>query len=212
MTGGGSRVPRSDVSGVVLAGGLGRRMGRDKTGLRLRAGDGDFITRAAALLARVTVDVRVSCRADQAERAARVGLPLVPDLAPGGGVLRAVQSCLRHLLRPCLVIPCDMPFLTEDALLALLVLRDGGRAAGRPPGVTLYRRMETQWLEPMVAVYEPESLPFLDEAVARGDYGLFRALPPERRLYLDYTENNSYMFYNVNTPDDLEIARSQMSH
>ena len=53
--------PRSDVAGVVLAGGLGRRMGRDKTGLRLREGEADFISRAAALLARVVVDVRVGC-------------------------------------------------------------------------------------------------------------------------------------------------------
>ena len=131
--------PRSDVAGVVLAGGLGRRMGRDKTGLRLREGEADFVSRAAALLARVVVDVRVGCRADQAERAARAGRPLTPDLTPGGGVLCAVQSCLRHLERPCLVIPCDMPFLTEGVLLALLAARDEGLAAGCPPGVTLFQ-------------------------------------------------------------------------
>ncbi|PWM70523.1 MAG: molybdenum cofactor guanylyltransferase [Desulfovibrionaceae bacterium] len=199
--------PRSDVAGVVLAGGLGRRMGRDKTGLRLREGEADFISRAAALLARVVVDVRVGCRADQAERAARAGRPLTPDLTPGGGVLCAVQSCLRHLERPCLVIPCDMPFLTEGVLLALLAARDEGLAAGCPPGVTLFRRAETGRLEPMVAVYEPAGLPFLDAASARGDYGLFRALPPERRIYLDYDEKDDWMFYNVNTPADLEAAR-----
>ncbi len=199
--------PRPDVAGVVLAGGLGRRMGRDKTGLRLREGEADFVSRAAALLARVAVDVRVSCRADQAERAARAGRPPALDLTPEGGVLCAVRSCLRHLGRPCLVIPCDMPFLTEGALLALLAARDEGLAAGCPPGVTLFRRAETGWLEPMVAVYEPAGLPFLDAAAARGDYGLFRALPPERRLYLDYGENDKWMFYNVNTPADLEVAR-----
>ena len=142
-----------------------------------------------------------------AERAARAGRPLTPDLTPGGGVLCAVQSCLRHLERPCLVIPCDMPFLTEGVLLALLAARDEGLAAGCPPGVTLFRRAETGRLEPMVAVYEPAGLPFLDAASARGDYGLFRALPPERRIYLDYDEKDDWMFYNVNTPADLEAAR-----
>ena len=57
------------------------------------------------------------------------------------------------------------------------------------------------------AVYEPAGLPFLDAASARGDYGLFRALPPERRIYLDYDEKDDWMFYNVNTPADLEAAR-----
>ena len=152
--------PRSDVAGVVLAGGLGRRMGRDKTGLRLREGEADFISRAAALLARVVVDVRVGCRADQAERAARAGRPLTPDLTPGGGVLCAVQSCLRHLERPCLVIPCDMPFLTEGVLLALLAARDEGLAAGCPPGVTLFRRAETGRLEPMWPCTSPPGCRF----------------------------------------------------
>lgn len=199
--------PRADVTGVVLAGGLGRRMGRDKTGLRLRAGEDDFISRAVALLARVVVDVRVSCRADQVARAARAGRPLVPDLAPGGGVLCAVLSCLRLLHSPCLVIPCDMPFLTEEALLALLTARDEGLAAGCAPGVALYRRAESGRLEPMVAVYEPAGLPFLDAAAARGDYALFRALPRERRICLDYRESARRIFYNINTPADLEAAR-----
>ncbi|MCH5278142.1 MAG: molybdenum cofactor guanylyltransferase [Desulfovibrionaceae bacterium] len=205
---------RSDVTGVVLAGGLGRRMGRDKTALRLRGGEADFLSRAAALLARVTLDVRVSCRADQARRATRAGRPLLPDAAPDAfapgpadGVMHALQSCLRSLERPCLVIPCDMPFLTEDTLLALLAARDAGLAAGRGPGVTLYRSAESGRLEPTVAVYEPAALPYLDAAAARAERSLFRALPPERRVCLEYAARDARIFSNINTPADLEAAR-----
>lgn len=198
---------RSDVSGVVLAGGLGRRMGRDKTALRLRGDEADFLSRAADLLSRVVVDVRVSCRAHQAERAARVGRPPLPDAGRPGGVLGAVRSCLRCLERPCLIIPCDMPFLAEGTLLALLAARDAGLTAGREPGVTLYRRAESGRLEPTVAVYEPAALPYLDEAAARGEYSLFRALPPERRVCVDYGECEAGIFANINSPADLEAAR-----
>lgn len=195
------------VVGVVLAGGRGSRMGTDKTALRLPDSERDFMTRAAELLERVVADVRVSCRADQPERLARAGrYPVVPDLYPGGGVLRAVHSVLKQVGRPCLVIPCDMPFLPEEALRALLDRR-ARRTAPPRPLTTAFRRRETGIIETLVAVYEPESLPFFERAMERGEGGLYRAMPPDRRDCLDYGEEWAFAFRNINRPEDWKDAR-----
>lgn len=202
--------PGRGVLGVALAGGRARRMGRDKTSLRLRAGEENFLERATGLLARVTDEVRVSCRADQAEGLARAGYIPLPDRAPGGKALHVVHSVLITVQRPCLIIPCDMPLLAENTLLALLECRERALAAGRRPAVTLYRREGTGYLQTLVAVYEPACLPFFERALAAGDYGLYGAVPPERRECLDYGGNEERLFYNVNTPEELEFVRRQI--
>jgi molybdopterin-guanine dinucleotide biosynthesis protein A len=194
-----------DVTGVVLAGGRGRRLGRDKTTLRLPDMAQDFLDRTAGLLARVLSDVRVSCRADMPEGPAGAGpYPLLPDRHPGGGALRAVCSSLFHTGRPCLVLACDLPFMREDLLLALL------EARRRPGSVvqTVWRRIPDGVLEPLVAVYEPQALPVLEQAIQRGEYSLIRAMPPDMRRCLDYGEEQRIAFLNVNCPEDWETARA----
>lgn len=199
----------SGVVGVVLAGGRGSRLGMDKTTLRLPDCERDFMTRAAELLSRVVADVRVSCRADMPDRLARAGrFPVVPDLFPGEGVLRAVYSILKQVSRPCLIIPCDMPFLPEGVLRVLLERRLR-RTGDFHPVLTAYRQKETGFVETLVAVYEPESLPFFERALARGDYSLYRVVPPERRDCVDYGEEWAAAFQNINRPEDLENARLQ---
>jgi molybdopterin-guanine dinucleotide biosynthesis protein A len=199
-----ARPEHDDVTGVVLAGGEGKRLGRDKTSLRLPGMDRDFLGGAAGLLARVLEDVRVSCRADQLPARAG-GLPVLPDLHPGKGALCAVHSALIHTGRPCLILACDMPFMREDLLLALL---DARRL--RPPDAvqTLWRRASDGAVEPLAAVYEPHALPLLEQAIRRGEYRLRRAIPPELRHCLDYDGDQAEAFFNVNFPQDLETART----
>lgn len=199
--------PDTRVVGVVLAGGEGRRMGRDKTGLHLRKGERDFLGRTADLLTRVTNEVFVSCRPEHLERAARAGHPALPDIGRGGGAMRAVYSALERTRRPCLTVPCDMPFLTEGLLRALLDRRE--KAAERNPLATLYRRASTGYLQTLVAVYEPEALPWFRKALAEGVYGLYGVLPPDRREYLDYGESEEALFRNVNVPEELARARRE---
>lgn len=204
MRAGGGLCP--GVVGVVLAGGHGSRLGMDKTALRLPDRDQDLMTRAAELLSRLVADVRISCRADMPDRLARAGrFPVVPDIFPGEGVLRAVYSILKQVSHPCLIIPCDMPFLPEEALRVLLERR-ARRTEGRPV-LTAYRQKETGFVETLVAVYEPESLPFFERALARGDYSLHRAVPPELRDCVDYGQEWASAFRNINMPEDLENAR-----
>jgi len=199
----GLRYPHPGVTGVVLAGGEGRRLGRDKTSLRLPGQSLDLLQKTVDLLRQVTADVRVSCRADQPDRAARAGVPQLEDIYPGGGALRAVCSVLRQVNRPCLIIACDLPFLNAEVLRILLERRES-----RPPHtlLTAWRQKENGLVQSLTAVYEPGCLPLLEAAIKADLWRLNHVIPEVHRLYVDFAEEQSAPFWNVNHLQDWEEA------
>src|SRR5947209_3599396 len=97
------------TSAVVLAGGLSRRLGRDKRRLRLwGAQQPTLLEHTVGVVARLCPDVVVVINDPQEWR----GLPagLVPDVYPDGGALGGIYSGLapaRHVY--ALAVACDMP-------------------------------------------------------------------------------------------------------
>lgn len=107
------------MTGVILAGGLGRRMGGVDKGLQLLNGR----PMAARVLARLAPQVdEVLINANQnLQRYALLGCRVVPDQIRGyAGPLAGLQSALseaRHDL--VATVPCDSPFLPEDLVARL---------------------------------------------------------------------------------------------
>jgi molybdopterin-guanine dinucleotide biosynthesis protein A len=107
------------VTGVILAGGLGRRMGGVDKGLQLLNGR----PMAARVLARLAPQVdEVLINANQnLERYALLGCRVVPDQIGGyAGPLAGLHCALseaRHEL--VATVPCDSPFLPEDLVARL---------------------------------------------------------------------------------------------
>ena len=107
------------VTGIVLAGGQGRRMGTVDKGLQLLHGK----PMVAAVIARLAPQVdEILINANQnLEAYARFGHRVVPD-AIGGFAgplagLHAGMSAARHPL--VLTVPCDSPFLPADLFARL---------------------------------------------------------------------------------------------
>ena len=150
--------------GVVLAGGRSTRLGQDKIRLRLPGDGRDMLARTADLLAARTDGVVVSCRRSSAI-AESGGLRVIPDEEEGLGPLGGVQSALRALREPILVLSCDLPFMDEATLRRLLVARNARPAEAV---LTTFQQVETGYIEALVAVYEPACLPCFEEARARG--------------------------------------------
>ena len=102
------------VTGIVLAGGQGRRMGGVDKGLQLLHGK----PMVAAVLARLAPQVdEILINANQNHAAyAAFGLRVVPDAIGGfAGPLAGLHAGLgeaRHAL--VLTVPCDSPFLPAD--------------------------------------------------------------------------------------------------
>jgi molybdopterin-guanine dinucleotide biosynthesis protein A len=187
------------LTGVVLAGGRGSRLGQDKALLRLPDGpNADLLTRTLSLLKKVCGRAVIIGRE-------RAGATCFPDISPGNGPVGGIATALERTGSPCLVLPCDLPFMTEAVLKALAAEHEK-----RPSGIlsTAYKQSATGHIEPLVAIYEADALPFFTTSLRENKRKLCFVVPPERQQYLLYSAEEALPFFNINYPSDLEIARS----
>ncbi len=189
------------VSGAVLAGGKGRRLGQDKA--LVEVGGILLLARVVGSLAQVAAEVLVVGRTDGPPLPAPVRF--VPDLVPGQAALGGLYTALSAASCPLvIVVGCDMPFINPEVLRYLVGLAAGFEAvvplvAGEP--------------QPLHAVYARACRDVVAGQLASGDLKLARVLDrlrvrfvPEQALRALDPELRS--FFNINTPADLEVARS----
>jgi molybdopterin-guanine dinucleotide biosynthesis protein A len=188
-------------TGVVLAGGQSARLGRDKAALRLFGKTSEnLLEHTAGLLAQVCRRVLISGRTVS-------GYDCVMDAVPGQGPMGGIAAVLQVSGGPCLALSCDLPFMNPGLLRRLTEAH-----ATRPAGTTatLCRERETGSVQPLVALYEPACLPYFLRCLERGRGKMRLALPEEHLHYLFYAQSESRLFFNINSPDDLEKARTMI--
>ena len=193
----------SDVSGVVLAGGKSRRLGRDKAVEPV--GGEPLIARVIGRLTRVVGESIVVV--NKAERGGELPLPpsarVVTDLYPGGGSLGGIFTGLKAARNEWVIVAaCDMPFLNAELFAHLLSLRSGYDAVvpmldGRP--------------EPTHAAYSKACLPHMERRLEAGDLKIAGFFDTVRVRYLAQEEVEKFdpdrlSFFNINTQDDLDRA------
>jgi molybdopterin-guanine dinucleotide biosynthesis protein A len=110
---------REAVTGVILAGGLGRRMGGVDKGLQLLAGR-PLVRHVAERLAPQVDQLLINANRSQAEYAA-LGYPLLADEIPDfAGPLAGLHAALSTAATSWVVtVPCDSPFLPLDLVSRL---------------------------------------------------------------------------------------------
>ena len=147
-----SEKAKSDVIGVVLAGGSGSRIGGAKASAQL---DGQALISyplAAALGALGSVAVVAKDGVELPQLDQRVELWIEPD-EPRHPVVGVIEALRRARGSAVLAIACDLPLLTSE-VIALIASADAegsvavlASAAGRP--------------QPLLARYEPAALELL---------------------------------------------------
>jgi len=193
------------ITGVVLAGGRSRRLGRDKLVERV-AGE-PLVARVVTRLSDVAVEI-IAVVADERAGSA-LGLPtavrVVADAYPGKGSLGGIYTGVAASANPWTFIAAgDMPFLSLPLLRHMTTIRDGCDVVvpvvdGRPePTHALYAKA---CLEPMQRRLQLEKLKitgfFPDVRV--------REVPEDEvRRY----DPNLLSFFNINTQEDLERAEA----
>jgi molybdopterin-guanine dinucleotide biosynthesis protein A len=187
---------------VIQAGGQSSRMGQDKALM-------PFLGRP--LIARQVERLRplgagVVVVTNRPDDYAFLNLPLIPDDAPGQGLLVGLRSALSALCAPLLaVVACDMPFL-QPALLQvqrdLLLREDMDVVVPRSP----------HGLEPLHMVYRRAAcLPAINAAIQAGERRPISWLPHVRTREMTVEEVAAIdpgfrSFINVNTPEEFRQA------
>ena len=195
----------TDVLGVVLAGGLARRMGGgDKT--RLRIGGRTILERVLARLRPQCTSLILNANGDPA-RFADTGLAIVPDSVPDfagplAGILAALDWAAAHAPELAHVVsaPGDCPFLPNDLVARLF----SARARERAP---LACARSGEWRHPVIGLWPVDLRGDLRKALL--DEGLHKIEIWTARhgvAIADWPATPVDPFFNVNTPDDAAAA------
>jgi molybdopterin-guanine dinucleotide biosynthesis protein A len=188
----------AEVTGVVLAGGQGRRMGGIDKGLVELAG----APMVAQVLARLAPQVgAVLINANQnLDRYRTFGHPVIEDAVGGfAGPLAGLHAGLTHASGELVVtVPCDSPFLPVDLVARL-------RAALDREGAQLAVAKTFDQPHPVFALVRRDVLPDLAAFLAAGGRKIdawYAALRVVEVVFDDEAD----AFRNINTADELAAA------
>ncbi len=197
---------RDDTLGVVLAGGLARRMGGGDKPLRVLGGR-TLLDRVIARLAPQVAAVAINAQGDPTRFAAH-GLPVVPDSLPEhpgplAGVLAGLDwaAAQRPDLPWVLSVAGDGPFLPSDLAARLHMAR---ATAGTP--LACARSAESGQTHPTIGLWPVALRGELRAALAAGIRRVERFTTAQGCAHADWPRGPVDPFFNVNTPEDLAEA------
>ena len=183
--------------GVLLAGGVARRMGSDKRSLRL--GERTLVERNLGFLQQLFPTVAVSLREGQGVELPLGSLTEVIVDRYESSPLAGIATALEHFEAPIFVLAADIAFPDERAVTEVL-------EAYR--GADIVVPIVDDKLEPLHAVYSPRCLPAMRRLLARGRHRVLDIYPDMRTVTVPFPTVDH--FWNVNTPEDYERARRRL--
>ena len=199
--------PVPPTLGLVLAGGLARRMGGgDKA--RIEIGGISILDRVLACLSAQCTGIIINANGDPA-RFADTGLEVVPDnvegyLGPLAGILAGLDWLARqdNGVEWMLSVPGDCPFLPDDLVERLHTAR---RRKGA--GVPLACARSGEWRHPVIALWPLALREDLRTALVEDDLRKIEVWTARHGIAIaDWPAEPVDPFFNVNTPEDAERA------
>ncbi|TGK00705.1 molybdenum cofactor guanylyltransferase [Leptospira semungkisensis] len=197
--------PSTDTSGILLAGGLSSRMGRDKALLSLRD-ETNFLQKSYHKLRSLCETVYVSVREEQKEvysnyisREFLISDSISKVQGPLCGILSAFSAATKDFHPSSfLVLAVDMPLLKTKTLLRLMM-------SGKDSKDGAFYRTEAG-IEPLCGLYKSEFLSSLLERTRKEEKISFspKDLLEDADLSLfEIPVREKRGFSNLNTPKDL---------
>jgi len=192
-----------DCTGVILAGGKNSRLPGEKKTFR-RVGDDMMLTRIHSLFTKLFNEVIIVV--NDPKDFIGWDMMVVTDIHPSRCALAGLHAGLFYSSNPwAYVTACDVPFANEQVIRYLVSRRE--------PRAEVIVPCTDDGMEPLAALYSRDCIPLIENSLGKNIFMIkkffrkkkVREIAASKLRKLDPTMR--FMF-NVNTPEDLESARS----
>ena len=199
---------RTEIAGVILAGGRSRRMGGGIKSFAELAGKPmlqEVIDRIRPQVGTLMLSVE-----QESPEWETFGLEQVPDPRPGsrgplGGLLAALDKAKQEGASFLALVPCDAPFLPNNLVASL-----EGAAAGQAEPVAVVRYAGR--IQPVFSLWSTGLTGRLREAVTDQQMaGFMQYLQVQEHAILEWPEQAQSPFFNINDRTALEQAQQRIN-
>ncbi len=186
---------QNKVTGVVLAGGLARRMAQQDKGL-LSFNQQPLVSYALAAMKPIANEIFISANRNR-DQYAQLGYPVIDDGnaafdGPLAGILAAMQAAHHSIL---LVMPCDSPLLETRHSQRLL------NALNETTDIAV--AFDGERLHPVFAALKIHLKTDLQNYLHRGERKLQSWFEKHALVKVDFSSTPE-IFANINTPEQLQ--------
>ncbi|MBT4060790.1 MAG: molybdenum cofactor guanylyltransferase [Lentimicrobiaceae bacterium] len=182
------------VTGIVLAGGASRRMGRDK----------GFVSYKGKTLIEYSIE-NIKCVCDsiiissnKVSKYNNFNYPIIKDITDPIGPIGGIYSCLlASKTTDNLIISCDIPELYPATLDFLL--------SNKQDYEIVVPQHDDGHFEPLAGYYSKKIIPVLEKAITNKNYKLMDLFKQVgfKSIKISEMPHGSSQFKNVNTLEDL---------
>lgn len=201
------------VGGVILAGGLSRRMGGGDKSL-LDLGGRPILAHVIARFSPQVDRLALNANGDP-DRLSGFGLPILPDgiqghAGPLAGVLAGMDWAAGQGIGVIVTAAADTPFFPEDLVTRL---RDAARDGNTPLAMAVTPRADGAGLDrhPTFGLWDVALREELRGALRDGLRKVVAWTEPHGCARAIFDAGAADPFFNVNTPDDLDAARARVA-
>jgi len=186
---------KEKITGVILAGGLGRRMGGIDKGLQELRGQ-PLVHWVVERLAPPVDELLINAN-QNGERYAAFGHRVVPDQIPGfAGPLAGLHAALSAASYPLVAtVPCDSPFLPDDLVFRLFSALTAAHA-----DLAVARTFDQA--HPVFCLCKRGVLPHLSEFLESGGRKIDRWYSTLNIVEVSF-DDEADAFENINTREEL---------
>jgi molybdenum cofactor guanylyltransferase len=202
------------LSGLILAGGEGRRMaGRDKGLISLL--QKPLVEYAIDCMTPLVDDLSISCNRNR-ELYQDYQLACLSDKQTGQetsignyqGPMAGLAAGLRHAKHEwLLVMPCDTPLMTTSIMSQLLnCIKVTGPSEEMQAIIFSH-----QGLQPLHGLYHRSMLPIFEQCLAENKNALQRLLRSMSKVSMHQAIDCGFSFNNANDPEELAVIESLLA-